>query len=165
MWTIQRYLVVEDENLVREMIVDVLTEAGFEVDEASTGDDAAKLIDADGYSLILYRRTNAGTPGRHRSGRGASLDLLPQQPGGAEHGRRPLGLRQAGLRQHLRHGVGQAARSVKAHRLLRPRDRERQEREQGCERGYGARAFSSKTTLAVFCRTYRRECVGVEPPE
>ena len=61
MWTIQRVLVVEDESLVREMIVDVLTEAGFEVDEASTGDDAAKLIDADGYSLIL---TDVQMPGR-----------------------------------------------------------------------------------------------------
>ena len=56
-----RVLVVEDEDLVRQTVVDVLTHAGFQVDEADTGDDAAKMIDADGYSLIL---TDINMPGR-----------------------------------------------------------------------------------------------------
>ncbi len=55
-----RVLVVEDENLVREIMVEVLTEAGFQVDQAESADQAAKLIDADGYGLIL---TDINMPG------------------------------------------------------------------------------------------------------
>ena len=42
-------------------MVEVLTDAGFQVDEADTGDDAAKMIDADGYCLIL---TDINMPGQ-----------------------------------------------------------------------------------------------------
>ena len=59
------------------MIVDVLTEAGYEVDEASTGDDAAKLIDADGYSLIL---TDVQLPG-HLDGIDMAAHAQERKPG------------------------------------------------------------------------------------
>ena len=72
-----KVLVVEDESLVREMIVDVLTEAGYEVDDASTGDDAAKLIDADGYSLIL---TDVQLPG-HLDGIDLAAHAQERKPG------------------------------------------------------------------------------------
>ena len=43
-----RVLIVEDDNLVRELVTDLLAQAGFQVDQAETGDQAAKLIDVDG---------------------------------------------------------------------------------------------------------------------
>jgi len=56
-----RILVVEDESFVRALIVDRLTEAGFDVDEASDSNEAAKLLDADGYVLLV---TDMQIPGR-----------------------------------------------------------------------------------------------------
>jgi CheY-like chemotaxis protein len=41
-----RILVIEDEPLVRELMLEVLTEVGFQVDEAEDGEQALKLIDA-----------------------------------------------------------------------------------------------------------------------
>jgi len=73
----ERILVVEDERLVREVIVEVLTEAGFQVDEAETGDDAAKLIDADGYTLIL---TDINMPG-HLDGIDLATHAHKKKPG------------------------------------------------------------------------------------
>jgi DNA-binding response OmpR family regulator len=54
-------LVVEDETLIRDGMVEILAEAGFEVVQAETGDQAARLIDADGFSLVL---TDVNMPGR-----------------------------------------------------------------------------------------------------
>jgi DNA-binding response OmpR family regulator len=56
-----RLLVVEDEDLVREWLVEALVEAGFAVDEAATGDEAAKLVDGGGYVLLV---TDITMPGR-----------------------------------------------------------------------------------------------------
>ncbi len=56
----KRILVVEDEGLVRALMVEVLAEAGFEVDEAATVDDAHDLLLVDGYGLIV---TDVHTPG------------------------------------------------------------------------------------------------------
>jgi len=56
----QRILVVEDESLIRELLVEVLTDAGFEVDEAQDTEAAGDLIDADGYKLLL---TDVHMPG------------------------------------------------------------------------------------------------------
>jgi DNA-binding response OmpR family regulator len=56
-----RVLVVEDDTLVREVMVEALTEAGFQVHDAEDGDEAAKLIDADGYSLVV---TDINMPGK-----------------------------------------------------------------------------------------------------
>jgi DNA-binding response OmpR family regulator len=48
-----RVLVVEDEPTIRDLIVETLVDAGFQVDEASTADEAARLIDADGFALLI----------------------------------------------------------------------------------------------------------------
>ena len=60
-----RILVVEDESLVRELLVEVLTDAGFQVDEADNADEADRLLDRDGYKLLL---TDIHMPGRIRRG-------------------------------------------------------------------------------------------------
>ena len=58
----ERILVVEDEDLIRLMLVEVLGEEGFEVFEASTGDEAAKLIDSqDGFQAVV---TDIHMPGK-----------------------------------------------------------------------------------------------------
>jgi DNA-binding response OmpR family regulator len=54
-------LVVEDEAIVREMMVEALEDAGFEVDEAATGEKADELLEADGYKLVV---TDIHMPGR-----------------------------------------------------------------------------------------------------
>ena len=56
-----RILVVEDESLVRELLVEVLTDAGFQVDEADNADEADRLLDRDGYKLLL---TDIHMPGK-----------------------------------------------------------------------------------------------------
>ena len=56
-----RILVVEDEDLIRELLVEFLADAGFEVDQASNGDDAARLIEADGCQLLV---TDVHMPGK-----------------------------------------------------------------------------------------------------
>jgi DNA-binding response OmpR family regulator len=56
----KRVLVVEDESLVRALMVEVLAEAGFDVDEAGTVDEAHDKLMADGYGLIV---TDIHTPG------------------------------------------------------------------------------------------------------
>lgn len=44
---------VEDDNLVREVLVDILTDAGLSVDQAGGSTDAVRLIDADGYAVLV----------------------------------------------------------------------------------------------------------------
>lgn len=57
-----RVLVVEDETLVRELVAEVLSDAGYQVAEAGTGDEAAALIEAPGgFDLVL---TGIEMPGR-----------------------------------------------------------------------------------------------------
>jgi DNA-binding response OmpR family regulator len=56
-----RILVVEDESFVRALIVDRLVEAGFDVDQARNSDAALRLIEADGYALLV---TKMAPPGR-----------------------------------------------------------------------------------------------------
>jgi DNA-binding response OmpR family regulator len=56
-----RILVVEDESFVRALIVDALTEAGFDVHEASNSNEAVKLLDEDDYLLLV---TDMQIPGR-----------------------------------------------------------------------------------------------------
>lgn len=58
----RRVLVVEDEPLVRAMIVESLAQEGFEVTEASCGDEAAGLIDTRGRFDVLL--TDVHLPGR-----------------------------------------------------------------------------------------------------
>ena len=55
-------LVVEDDNIVRMLLVDVLNELGYEVTEAQDGEEALKLIEdpQQPFSLML---TDVGLPG------------------------------------------------------------------------------------------------------
>jgi CheY-like chemotaxis protein len=58
----RRVLLVEDDWLVRLLMVETLEEAGLDVVQASDGDEAERLIDgADGFDLLL---TDVGMPGR-----------------------------------------------------------------------------------------------------
>jgi len=50
----ERVLVVEDQNLVRIILAEVLNDEGFQVVEASTGDEAVVLIDCpDGFHAVV----------------------------------------------------------------------------------------------------------------
>jgi DNA-binding response OmpR family regulator len=54
-------LVVEDESDIREALVEVLRDAGFQIVEAATADAATALLDFKGLSLIV---TDINLPGR-----------------------------------------------------------------------------------------------------
>jgi CheY-like chemotaxis protein len=56
-----RVLIVEDEMLNREIMAEALVEAGFSVDEAGSADEAVRLLDVDGYQLVV---TDIHMPGR-----------------------------------------------------------------------------------------------------
>jgi DNA-binding response OmpR family regulator len=58
--TSARILVVEDEPAIRALMVEILSDAGFEVDEAGNSDVAVRLLDADGYKLLV---TDVNMPG------------------------------------------------------------------------------------------------------
>jgi CheY-like chemotaxis protein len=58
----KRLLLVEDEFLIRLLLADSLTEAGFEVVEAEDGDEAVQMLDRlDGLDLLL---TDIQMPGQ-----------------------------------------------------------------------------------------------------
>lgn len=54
-------LIVEDEPIVRLVASDILGEAGFEVIEASTADEAARMLDARPDVAVLF--TDVHMPG------------------------------------------------------------------------------------------------------
>jgi len=56
-----RVLVVEDEAIIRIAMVDALTDAGFEVDETADSDEGERLLDEDGYKLLV---TDIHMPGK-----------------------------------------------------------------------------------------------------
>src|SRR5690348_16312205 len=56
-----RVLVVEDEMLIREMVVEALTDAGFEVLEAVNGEEALSFCDQGAPDVLV---TNVCLPGR-----------------------------------------------------------------------------------------------------
>ncbi|HXF54359.1 MAG TPA: response regulator [Hyphomicrobiaceae bacterium] len=56
-------LVVEDEPLVRLLMVEVLREAGFDVIEARTADEGMKLLDREGAIRAVV--SDIETPGQH----------------------------------------------------------------------------------------------------
>ena len=59
---IWRLLVVEDEFLTRLALAEVLSNEGFEVFEAATGDEAVELIDdPDGFDAVV---TDINMPGK-----------------------------------------------------------------------------------------------------
>jgi two-component system cell cycle response regulator CpdR len=57
-----RILVVEDENVIREMMAEALSGAGFGVDQATDAEMAEALLEADGYGLLV---TDIHMPGRY----------------------------------------------------------------------------------------------------
>ena len=58
----KRVLLVEDEVLIRLILTESLEDCGYQVVEASTGDEAARLIDAgDSFDLVV---TDIQMPGR-----------------------------------------------------------------------------------------------------
>ena len=61
----KRVLVVEDEDLVRGYLVDVLENDGFDVTEASSGDAALALFERnpDGFDLLLTDQVMPGISG------------------------------------------------------------------------------------------------------
>ena len=56
-----RILLVEDEPVIREVVADMLSDAGFEVTATCTGDEAAILIaDSDRFDVLLTDITMPG---------------------------------------------------------------------------------------------------------
>ena len=71
-------LVVEDEEEVRRLVVDTLSELGYEVMEAGTGPDALRLIDARSDIRLIF--TDVGLPGG-MTGRQLADRALERRPG------------------------------------------------------------------------------------
>ena len=55
-----RILLVEDEPLIREVMAELLTLAGFEVIATTTGDEAAVLLANNGFTVLLTDVTMPG---------------------------------------------------------------------------------------------------------
>ncbi len=62
--------------LNREIMAEALMEAGFTVDEAESADEAIRLLDVDGYELVV---TDIHMPGR-MDGIGLARHALNQHP-------------------------------------------------------------------------------------
>jgi DNA-binding response OmpR family regulator len=56
-----RILLVEDEEGIRELLFELLVDAGFEIVQADTGDMAFRLLEHDNLQLLL---TDINMPGR-----------------------------------------------------------------------------------------------------
>ncbi len=78
----ERVLVVEDQNLVRMILAEVLTDEGFHVVEASTGDEAVALIDCpDGFHAVVTDihmpgERNGIAVGRHARHRHPTIPVI-----------------------------------------------------------------------------------------
>ena len=55
-----KLLLVEDEPLIREVMAELLEDAGFDVTAACTGDEAVILLADDGFAILL---TDVNMPG------------------------------------------------------------------------------------------------------
>jgi len=49
----KKILVVEDDQFLRELYVDILTSAGYQVEQAPDGEIGYQMIKKDGYDLVL----------------------------------------------------------------------------------------------------------------
>lgn len=49
----KRILIVEDELFLRELYVQILKDAGYDIDQAADGDEGLKKMSAGGYDLVL----------------------------------------------------------------------------------------------------------------
>ena len=58
-----RTLVVDDEEIVRSFLIDVLTDEGYQVTAVSSGDEAVKLMTMENYDLIITDIKMPGTDG------------------------------------------------------------------------------------------------------
>lgn len=103
----KRVLIVEDEGLVRVLMADVLTEAGFEVLEAASGDEAICLLDyPNDVDLVL---TDIQMPG-HADGNLVANTAKRQNPdlpviymtGNPGSLRNAMGIRDAFMRKPFR---------------------------------------------------------------
>ena len=56
-----KVLLVEDEPLIREMMAELLEDAGFDVTATCSGDEAAILLADDGFAVLLTDVTMPGT--------------------------------------------------------------------------------------------------------
>ncbi len=56
-------LVVDDEEIVRSFLIDVLTDEGYQVTAVSSGDEAVKLLTKNDYDLIITDIKMPGTDG------------------------------------------------------------------------------------------------------
>jgi DNA-binding NtrC family response regulator len=56
-----RILIVEDEHTIREMMSEVLTDAGYEVVGAHNSDEALRQLDIDGFKMLV---TDIHMPGK-----------------------------------------------------------------------------------------------------
>lgn len=78
----KRVLVVEDEELIRLILVEVLADEGFHVVESSTGDEAVRLIDSpDDFQAVITDVHMPGTRdglavGRHARGRHPHIPIV-----------------------------------------------------------------------------------------
>jgi CheY-like chemotaxis protein len=54
-----RILVMEDEQFIRAPMVEALAAAGYDVDDTGNSDAAARLLDADGYQVLVDRPARA----------------------------------------------------------------------------------------------------------
>jgi DNA-binding response OmpR family regulator len=70
-------LVVEDESDIREMLVEVLRDEGFQIIEAATADAAVELLNLAGLGLVV---TDINLPGR-RDGIDLALAARRVHPG------------------------------------------------------------------------------------
>ncbi len=96
----RRALLVEDEELVRALLAEVLAEAGWDVTEAMSGDAAVALLQRESFDLLV---TDVHMPGRTdgyevaRQAREQSVGLPVivttgrPEPGRPEPGRPALG--------------------------------------------------------------------------
>ncbi len=55
-----RVLLVEDEALIREVVAELLDQAGFDVTATCTGDEAAILLSQDEFAILLADITMPG---------------------------------------------------------------------------------------------------------
>lgn len=96
----QRVLVVEDEELVRSVISEILMEEGFAVTEACDADEALALLDSPQHFDVLL--TDVHMPGR-TDGLGVAAHARAQDPSlpiVVVTGRPETGRTVAGLRPH-----------------------------------------------------------------
>lgn len=73
-----RILLVEDEPLIRLILEEELTDAGFDVHQAASGDEAASLLASEGAAFDLLI-TDVHMPGRN-DGRAVARLLRQQAP-------------------------------------------------------------------------------------